>query len=79
MQASRSHEPRHTILLVQETSSPRSRTYYDFESKTKAMDGLVRMFEEFLKRNSPSKPHITYDVAELFRFMDSLGDVSALM
>jgi hypothetical protein len=71
--------PRHTILLVQADRSPRSRTFYDFESKTAAMDGVVRLFEENLKNQHKAARTITYDVADLFAFIDSLGDISCLM
>ena len=116
--------PRHTILLVQATASPTTRSYYDFESKTGALDGVVRIFEEHLKvrnswrgrtrmrcpratwcgggsssrrrlqrRRAPRAPrraassqkqnpravNITYDVQDLFDFIDTLGDISCLM
>jgi hypothetical protein len=74
----RDRTPRHTILLIQVTASPASRTYLDFTSKTKAFDGFLRLFEEDLKSHS-KKATITYDVADLYKYMDTLGDVSCLM
>ena len=59
---SQSATPRHTILLVQVTQSPRTRSFYDFESKTGALDGVVRIFEEHLKTINPRAHNITYDV-----------------
>lgn len=70
--------PRHTILLIQVTSSPSTRTYLDFSSKTKALEGLLRLFEEHLKSNS-KRPTITYDESDLYKYLDGLGDISCLV
>jgi len=38
-----------------------------------------RIFEEHLKRQQPAAPQITYDVAQLFEFIDQLADLCALV
>jgi len=78
LQAGRS-EGKHTIVLLQQTASPHSRTYYDFESKHKALEGIVRFFEESLKAAHPTKPTLTYDVSQVYTFLDGLGDISCLI
>lgn len=72
-------ESKHTIILLQQTSSPHSRTYYDFESKSKAMEAVVRFFEEALKASNPHKPTLSYDVSDIHAFIDRLGDISCMV
>ena len=44
-----------------------------------AMEGVCKLFEEHLKRQNPTKPQITYDVADLFDFIDTLPDLCCLV
>ncbi|KAB0386198.1 hypothetical protein FD755_001154 [Muntiacus reevesi] len=53
----------HTILLVQPTKRP---------------EGVCKMYEEHLKRMNPNSPSITYDISQLFDFIDDLADLSCL-
>jgi len=69
----------HTIILIQPTHLRSSRTFMDYESVDAAMDGICGIFENRLKELSPNRRHITYDISELYQFIDSLGDLSALV
>ncbi|XP_068682460.1 enhancer of rudimentary homolog [Montipora capricornis] len=69
----------HTILLIQPTSKPDSRTYSDYETKDECMEGVCKIFEEYLKKSNPSTPSITYDISQLFDYIDSLADLSCLV
>lgn len=69
----------HTILLVQANSRMESRTYSDFESINECMEGVCKIFEEHLKRKNPNTPTITYDISQLFDFIDQLVDISCLV
>ncbi|CAH1263179.1 enhancer of rudimentary homolog [Branchiostoma floridae] len=69
----------HTILLVQPTGRPESRTYSDYETVTECMEGVCKIFEEHLKRVNPTSPSITYDISQLFDFIDQLADLSCLV
>ena len=69
----------HTILLVQPSKKPESRTYSDFESVAECVEGVCKIFEEHLKRINPNSPSITYDIAQLFDFIDQLADLSCLV
>lgn len=66
-------------MLVQAGNAANTRTYMDFASKAAAMDGIIRMFEEFLKTNNRRAPTITYDVQDLFAYLDGMTDISCLM
>ncbi len=69
----------HTILLVQPTQRPESRTWSDYESINECMEGICKIFEEHLKKQNPHSPSITYDVSQLFDFIDRLADLSCLV
>merc|ERR1712071_82005 len=68
----------HIILLIQSSENANTRTYSDFDSTQGFVDGLCKIFEEHLKKMHPNTPSITYDISELFDFLDSLKDVSCL-
>ncbi|XP_072172963.1 testis-specific serine/threonine-protein kinase 3-like [Diadema setosum] len=68
----------HTIMLIQ-PSTPESKTYSDYNSIKECMEGICRIFEEHLKKVHPSSPSITYDISELFEFIDKLTDLSCLV
>ena len=69
----------HTILLIQPTARPDSRTWSDYETTSECLEGICKIFEEFLKKQHPSKASITYDVSNLFEFVDKLNDLSLLV
>jgi hypothetical protein len=56
----------------------RSRTYSDHKTVGVAMDAVVKMYEEKLKQLNPAVRNITYDISDLFAYIDSLYDLSAL-
>ncbi|XP_076321746.1 enhancer of rudimentary homolog isoform X1 [Tachypleus tridentatus] len=68
----------HTILLVQ-PGKPETRTFSDYESVNECMEGVCHMYEEHLKRQNPNTPSITYDISQLFDFIDQLQDLSCLV
>ncbi|XP_026467444.1 enhancer of rudimentary homolog [Ctenocephalides felis] len=69
----------HTILLVQPAPNPDTRTYSDYESVNDCMEGVCKIYEEHLKRKNPNTPTITYDISQLFDFLDGLTDFSCLV
>uniref|UniRef100_T1J5Y2 Enhancer of rudimentary homolog n=1 Tax=Strigamia maritima TaxID=126957 RepID=T1J5Y2_STRMM len=69
----------HTILLVQPGVKPDTRTYSDYESVNECMEGVCKMYEDHLKRQNPNTPSITYDISQLFDFVDQLTDLSCLV
>ncbi len=69
----------HTIILLQTADDSNSRTYLDFARPAQAWDAITRMFEERLKVISPGVKTLSYDVQDLFRWLDNLADVSCLV
>ena len=43
------------------------------------ISGVCKIFEEYLKRSNPSTPSITYDISQLFDYIDSLTDLTCLV
>jgi hypothetical protein len=68
-----------TILLLQTSGAAGSRTYLDFASPGQCYDAIARMYEERLRAINPNSRSHTYDVQDLFRYLDSLTDVSMLV
>ncbi len=62
----------HTILLLQPGARPETRTFTDYESVNKCIEGVLTIYEELLKRRNPNTPTITYDISELFDFLDQV-------
>ncbi|KAJ8308707.1 hypothetical protein KUTeg_013581 [Tegillarca granosa] len=69
----------HTILLVQPNHKAETRTYSDYESLNECLEGICKIFEEHLKRCHPDQPSITYDISQLFDFIDKLKDLCCLV
>lgn len=68
----------HTIVLIQ-FNLERSRSYYDYETLSEALNGICSLYEARLKFKNPNKPNITYSIAELFEWMDKMTDISCLV
>lgn len=69
----------HTILLVQPGKKPEGRTYSDYETVNECLEGVCKIYEEYLKKMNPNSPSITYDISQLFEFIDQLADLSCLV
>lgn len=41
--------------------------------------GVCHLFEDHLKRQNPNTASITYDISQLFDFIDNLDDLSCLV
>ncbi|KAJ0989843.1 hypothetical protein J5N97_008199 [Dioscorea zingiberensis] len=70
---------RHTIILMQPSPSRATRTFMDYDSITQAMDGICGLYERKLKELNPTMQNFTYDIADLYNFIDGLTDLSALV
>ncbi|KAI8363145.1 enhancer of rudimentary [Mortierella sp. GBAus27b] len=69
----------HTILLVQKTQAPSSKTYIECSSVATAMDEIISMYEEQLKNKYPHKERIEFDVNEVLDMVFHLPDCAALV
>ncbi|CBY08925.1 unnamed protein product [Oikopleura dioica] len=69
----------HAILLVQPNRKQESRSYADFESVNEAVEAICKIYEEQLKKENVSMKQITYDISQLFDYIDNLSDLSILV
>ena len=60
----------HTVLLLQTTANPASRTYCDYENEDECLEGICRIFELNLRKSLPGEGSITYDIRDLYDFID---------
>lgn len=51
----------------------------DYGSVSQAMDGICGLYERKLKELNPAIRNITYDITDLYNFIDGLTDLSALV
>ncbi|KAL6578551.1 hypothetical protein OROMI_008767 [Orobanche minor] len=70
---------RHTIILMQASHNRATRTFMDYDSISQAMDGICGLYERKLKALNPATRNITYDITDLYNFIDGLPDMSALL
>ncbi|KAI5066262.1 hypothetical protein GOP47_0018886 [Adiantum capillus-veneris] len=70
---------KHTIILIQPNQSRATRTFMDFDTVAQAMDGICGLFERKLKELNPNVRNISYDITDLYKFIDGQVDMSALV
>ncbi|XP_022208291.1 enhancer of rudimentary homolog [Drosophila obscura] len=68
-----------TILLIQPGERVEKRTYSRFQSIDDCMERVCKTYEGVLKRENPKMRIITYDITELFQFIDMLKDITCLV
>lgn len=72
----------HTVLLLQfKKDEPMTRTYLDFNTIDDAMLGLLKIYEQHLRRTAlpGSNAHLQYDMSDLVEYMDSIADMSCMV
>ena len=70
---------RHCLLLKQETAAGASKTWNDYNSVPDAIDGFVKSYEAKLRNLNPTLKQLTYSVADLQTYVDSMYDVSLMV
>lgn len=68
----------HAVGLVC-AASQATRTFSDFETVNEAMNGICQLYEQRLKQMNPGVKNITYDITELYDFIDGLQDLCCLV
>ena len=69
----------HTVVLIQYNHMATSRTYLDYETLPAALDAVCGLYEKELKTLNPKVRNITYDIADLYAYLDQLQDLSCLV
>ena len=69
-----------TLLLIQaDPRYPESRTYQFYESVTECVEGVCKIYEEYLKAQYPHRSSITYDLHELYEYLDQFYELNCLV
>jgi hypothetical protein len=53
--------------------------YTDHETVTSAMEAICQLYEAQLKLSQPNSKSITYDITDLFKYIDEIPDLGMLM
>jgi len=69
----------HTLVLMQTSAAAGSRTWSDYPSLPAAMDAFIAGYEKELRKLNPGTAKLTYTVADLHTYVDSLFDVSMMV
>ncbi|KAM1088532.1 hypothetical protein ACFX19_016636 [Malus domestica] len=64
---------------MQTSHNKASRTFMDYDSISQAMDGICGLYERKLRELNPVIRDISYDIGDLYNFIDGLADMSALV
>ncbi|KAL6767581.1 hypothetical protein ACKKBF_B35815 [Auxenochlorella protothecoides x Auxenochlorella symbiontica] len=72
-------DKRHTIVLLQTGRDKSSRTFSDFDSTADALTGICSMYEKLLRELNPHLAEMTYELDDLFAYLDRLPEVSMLI
>ena len=56
-----------------------SKQWAEFKSVPKAMEGIIRMYENYLQKINPGIKNITYDIKNLFNYVDRLPECAAMV
>jgi hypothetical protein len=61
-----------------------TRTYLDFDTISDALDGLVQIFEQSLRRTAVAQgkildEHLSYELPELLAFLDNLAELTCMV
>ncbi|ALC39391.1 e-r- [Drosophila busckii] len=69
----------HIYLLIHPKHEVISRVYCTYDSIDKCLEAICNIYEEHLKRVTPTMPTVTYDIMQLFDFLDSFVDICCLV
>ncbi|KAH9624977.1 hypothetical protein KSS87_005259 [Heliosperma pusillum] len=64
---------------MQTSQNRASRTFMDYDSIGQATDGICALYERKLKEINPTLRNLSYDIDDLYKFIDGLADLSALV
>uniref|UniRef100_A0A0M3I1S9 Enhancer of rudimentary homolog n=2 Tax=Ascaris TaxID=6251 RepID=A0A0M3I1S9_ASCLU len=69
----------HTVLLIQTSPLPQSRSWIDYETLDECLDDICEIFELHRKNQNRHLRSVPYDVSQLFEFIDRLADLSCFV
>ncbi|KAK8801492.1 hypothetical protein WA171_004633 [Blastocystis sp. BT1] len=73
-----SQSGKHTILFIQR-GNVSTRTYYDFPTVSQCMAFIIDLFEKELIRINPGIQKLSYQVSDIYNYIDSLNEFNMLI
>lgn len=67
------------LLLMQPKGDMESRTYQEFNSLDKCLDYVLKIFEDTLRSRYESGDNFTYDLSDLYEYIDELSQILCLI
>ncbi|KYN99746.1 enhancer of rudimentary-like protein [Plasmodium gaboni] len=67
------------VLLVQFSQKIESRTFVEYKSLKLALNGICQLYEQAIKENDPSVQRITYNMNDLFLYIDNIPKITILL
>ncbi|OAF67988.1 Enhancer of rudimentary [Intoshia linei] len=68
----------HTLLMIQTEALMNNRTYSDFDNVEECIEHICKLYETHLQNLYPNQDSITYDVSQLFEYIDEIPDIFCL-
>jgi len=63
------------ILLVKISTDENSRFYLNYASQKEAVQGIILLYEQFLKKSNPNQTKLAYTLSDVFSFVDKLAEL----
>lgn len=67
------------LLLVQHKVDSESKRYQEFLSLEKCLDYILKIFEDKLRTQLQEKDNFTYDLSDLYEYLDDLPQILCLI
>ena len=66
------------IILIKMVGDENSRFYLDYTSQAEAVQGLIGLYEQMLRKKNPDKVKLNYSLADVLEFLDKLNEITFL-
>ena len=67
------------LMLIQHKTDTDSRRYQDFPELDKFLDHILKIFEDALRNRLQEKDNFTYDLSDLYEYLDELPQIMCLI
>jgi hypothetical protein len=68
----------HVILLYQYTADHNTKSFREFNSLNQAVQAIITLFEQLLQAKHPTSTKISYDLSNLYKYIDDLEELVML-
>eukprot|EP00828_Plagiopyla_frontata_P021145 TRINITY_DN2740_c0_g2_i1.p1 TRINITY_DN2740_c0_g2~~TRINITY_DN2740_c0_g2_i1.p1 ORF type:complete len:135 (+),score=27.46 TRINITY_DN2740_c0_g2_i1:110-514(+) len=68
----------HTIILLQFTEDPKTRSYMHYQNISEALDSIMSLYESTIKFQDQTLSQASYDISEIYEYIEKLNDLTIL-